>query len=166
MSTALPSASNIFNGGAKNSLNDAWKSMMISRRISTICYVTSLMSGLGKNSIRPQLWLISVSSKIHLAAPLFTETFFDACMRFQALCFQTYTGWGQDARLRAQFERRRQARPNDWRKDWDSCFGDSLSDARGIQSAYKTLMEAFASDIGVHDAGVIPGSGRVPTNIR
>jgi hypothetical protein len=131
-----------------------------------LCYFTYV--GLWKELDPPAVVALKrvIDKKIHLAAPLFTDAFFEACTRFQALCFQTYTGWGLDARLRTQFERRRQARPNDWRKEWDSYFGDSMSDPGEIRTAYKVLMEAFASDIGVHDDAVIPGSGKVPANIR
>jgi len=38
-----------------------------------------------------------VDRKIHLAAPLFSRSLFEACEKFQNLCFETYTSWGKDA---------------------------------------------------------------------
>jgi hypothetical protein len=39
----------------------------------------------------------TMDKKIHIAAPLFSAAFFDACENFQNLCFETYGGWGRDA---------------------------------------------------------------------
>jgi hypothetical protein len=41
-----------------------------------------------------------IDRMIHINAPLFSDEFFSACMDFQNLCFETYGGWGQDAKLR------------------------------------------------------------------
>jgi len=109
-----------------------------------------------------------VDKKIHLAAPLFTEEFFDSCMAFQNVCFKTYTGWGNDALLRTPFQRRQQARAGDWNSKWENCFAgdaDDISDPKVIRSAYKRVMEAFARDIGVHAEFVVPPTGRIPSNI-
>jgi len=108
----------------------------------------------------------SVDKKIHLAAPLFTQEFFGACMDFQNLCFHTYTGWGRDAFLRTNFERRREARGKEWKSDWESNFSDDVSDPKSIRAAYKKVMAIFAEDIGVHSSFVIPSSGRIPANIK
>ena len=77
-----------------------------------------------------------------------------------------YTGWGQDARLRTQFQRRKEVRSADWNDDWDSNFSDFPTDPDEIRRVYRCLMEAFAVDIGVHDSYMVPHSGAVPANIR
>ena len=107
-----------------------------------------------------------MDKKIHIAAPLFSESFFSACMKFQELCFETYTGWGRAARLRTQFKRRQEARPSDWNPEWNEYFSDSPSDPKAIGPAYKKVMEAFAADIGVHPPFVVPHSAVVPANIK
>jgi hypothetical protein len=108
-----------------------------------------------------------IDKKMHLAFPLFSREFHDTCLKFQSLCFETYNGWGQDARLRTHFQRRKEARAKDWRSDWDSCFSDSnsLSDVQEIRAAYNCLVEAFACDIGV-DSIIIPPSTRAPKHIK
>ena len=106
-----------------------------------------------------------IDKKLHLAAPLFAEGFFDACMEFQNLCFETYTGWGRDARLRTKFERRQEGYADKWDIQWQANFSDSISDPAAIKAAYKRVMEAFAQDIGVHSSFAIPSSGEVPFNI-
>ena len=107
-----------------------------------------------------------IDRKIHLAAPLFSPGFFHACMTFQNLCFQAYTGWGLDARLRTDLERRKESWINKkWDPSWDDLFSDQLSDPETVRLAYRELMIAFAIDLGVADSLSVPQSGHVPPNI-
>lgn len=108
----------------------------------------------------------AIDRKIFLAAPLFSESFFSACMEFQNLCFETYSGWGRDARLRAEFRRRVEANPNNWKPEWKEYFSASASDPKAIKDAYRKVMEAFATDIGMHPSFVVPHSGGIPHNIK
>jgi len=107
----------------------------------------------------------TVDKKMYLAAPLFSEEFFAACMAFQGLCFATYTGWGRDASLRTRFERRRDARPKDWNAEWEACFSSDPTEPPLVREAHKRVMEAFARDIGVHGSFVVPPSGGIPSNV-
>lgn len=106
-----------------------------------------------------------IDKKIHLAAPLFSPDFFSACMTFQNLCFETYTGWGRDAALRTQVMRRQQSRASNWNTEWDAFFSQNPSDPTEIRLAYQRIMQAFAEDIGVNSSFVVPSSGRIPSNI-
>jgi hypothetical protein len=131
-----------------------------------LCYFTCV--GFWKELDPPKVVSLKrvVDKKVHLAAPLFSKSVFQLSMEFQALCFEPYTGWGQDARLRTQFQRRKEARSADWHDEWDSYFSVAPTDPREIRRVYRSLMEAFAADIGVHDSYMVPHSGRVPENIR
>lgn len=131
-----------------------------------LCYFTFV--GLWKGLRPPDVVALKrkVDRKIHLAAPLFSRSFFEACEKFQNLCFETYTSWGKDAELRTQFERRKEAKGGDWQDTWDGCFSESVSDPEHIREAYQEVMKAFACDIGVHPSASIPPSGAVPANIR
>jgi hypothetical protein len=108
----------------------------------------------------------TIDKKMFLAAPLFSESFFSACMEFQNLCFETYSGWGRDSVLRTQFQRRQEACPTDWKTDWNACLSSAASDPNAIRAAYKKVMEAFAADIGVNPSFIVPHSGPVPGNIK
>ena len=107
-----------------------------------------------------------VDKKVYLAAPLFSEEFFAACMAFQNLCFETYTGWGCDACLRTRFERRRDSSRKDWNPEWEGCFSSEAAEPAAVRAAHQRVMEAFSEDIGVHASFVVPLSGRVPSNVR
>lgn len=105
-----------------------------------------------------------VDREIYLAQPLFSPDFFNACTDFISTCFETFTGWGQDAKLRSHFERRREATPK-WNAAWEKCFSDKPSEVEEVRRAYQRIMKIFASEIGV------PGfkdtrCGRLPANIR
>jgi len=106
----------------------------------------------------------TIDKQIHLAAPLFSEEFFSACMAFQELCFETYTGWGQDAKLKTLTTRRREA--SQWQPEWDDLFSDKTSDPELIRAAYAKILVCFKLDIGVHDGKSVILPGRVPANIR
>jgi hypothetical protein len=106
-----------------------------------------------------------VERKIYLAQPLFSPAFFSACMDFMSLCFETYTGWGEDAKLRSKFERRRDAHPK-WIPAWEACFSDKPCDAQEVRRAYQQLVKVFAGEIGLSDNGAAIPSGQVPANIR
>lgn len=131
-----------------------------------LCYFTYV--GCWKELDPPSVVALkrTMDKKIHLAAPLFSPDFFGACTNFQNLCFETYGGWGKDALLRTHFERRKQARPSDWKVEWNGCFSSVPSDPKTIRTAYVEVMQFFSSDIGVHQLATVPHSGRVPKNIR
>jgi len=108
----------------------------------------------------------TMDKKIYLAAPLFSEEFFSACMAFQGVCYETYNGWGRDASLRTKSQRRREARQNDWKAEWNEYFAANVASLDEIRLAYKRVMEVFAQDIGVHAAFSVPISEKVPTNVH
>jgi hypothetical protein len=105
-----------------------------------------------------------VDKKIYLAQPLFSPAFFGACMNFMSLCYETYTGWGEDAKLRSKFEHRRAKHPN-WSPTWEAFFSDKPSEPQELRQAYKQLMRVFASEVGLTTPVNIP-TGRVPGNIK
>lgn len=130
-----------------------------------LCYFTYV--GCWKDLKPPAVVALkrSVDKKIYLAAPLFSPSFFQACMAFQNLCFETYNGWGEDALLRTAFERRREAR-SDWDSSWEKCFSENVAQPNEIREAYTRAMEAFSEDIGVQPQPFVPVSGRPPSNVR
>jgi hypothetical protein len=106
-----------------------------------------------------------VDKKIYLAQPLFSPAFFEACMGFMSLCFETFTGWGEDAKLCSKFERRREAHPK-WNPAWKACFSDKPSDPQELRRAYQRLMKVFAGEVGLTDTAAHIPTGQVPANIR
>jgi hypothetical protein len=114
-----------------------------------LCYFTYVGGWRDMDPPAVVAWKRALDKKIHLAAPLFTEDFFRACMGFQELCFSTYGGWGQDALLRTSTKRRRQSRL-DWKHEWNSHFAEDVAELHEVQAAYHRVMESFSKDIGVN----------------
>jgi hypothetical protein len=102
----------------------------------------------------------------HLAAPLLSNEFFEAYKAWQECCFETYTGWGEDPKLRTLYVRRREARADSWETEWNTRFSDKPTPPEEIRTAYKRVMDAFAHDIGVNSSPVVPLSGAVPANVE
>ena len=87
-----------------------------------------------------------IDKKIYLASPLFSVDFYRRCINFQNLCFETYTGWGADARLRTDFQRRRESCLGTWEEEWEDCFSTVTTEPNQIFGAYHKVMEIFAKD--------------------
>jgi hypothetical protein len=107
-----------------------------------------------------------VDKKVHLAATLFSAEWFAACEAYQKLCFEAYRGWGRDAALRTNYQRRQEARARDWNIEWNNYFSDAVSDPKAVRKAYNRVMEAFARDIGMNSAFSPPVSYQIPIDIR
>ena len=131
-----------------------------------LCYFTYV--GSWRDSDPPDIVHLKreIDRQFYLAAPLFSNEFFEACKAFQECCFETYTGWGEDAKLRTSYVRRREARAGSWKTEWNTYFSDKPKDYEEVRAAYKRVMESFAHDIGVNSPPLVPLSGAVPANIK
>jgi hypothetical protein len=89
-----------------------------------------------------------------------------ACINFQNLCFEIYTGWGEDAKLKTQIRRRQQALGAKWDHAWDHMFSDSIADPKQIRDAYMDVMTCFSKEIGINKELCVPLPGKIPCNIR
>jgi len=130
-----------------------------------LCYFTFVGAWKGRKPIDVIISKRCLDKKIHLAAPLFSSKFFEACMRFQNLCFETYTGWGEDAKLKTQVQRRQQAMDKDWDHAWDQMFSTSIADPKEIKAAYMDVMTCFSKEIGINEELCVPVPGQIPCNI-
>lgn len=107
-----------------------------------------------------------LDKKIYLAAPLFSPQFYSACMDFMNLCYETYSGWGEDAKLKTKFERRKKAAGSKWQADWENAYSIMPSDPVAIRKAYQALMQCFSEEIGFRIEQDYLPLGRLPGNIK
>lgn len=133
-----------------------------------LCYFTFI--GCWKD-LTP-LEVIQLKRKIdriaHINAPLFSKEFINRYYDFVNLCYSTYSGWGEDAKLLTFSERRKAAAGALWDVKWTDCFANKSDcpDPQAVKSAYIALMSCFSKEIGV---GLDPGQaplGRIPANIE
>jgi hypothetical protein len=71
---------------------------------------------------------------------------------FMDTCFLTYTGFGEDAKLRSQVGWQYSEREPAWQDAWKRCFVTAPADVAPLQEVeehYRALMECFAELIGV-----------------
>jgi len=104
---------------------------------------------------------------VYVNAPLFSKEFVDRYEEFIGACYETYTGWGQDAKLRTLWERRKES-ASDWKKEWEGYFSDpnDRSDPEVIKDKYSSLMSCFSAELGVGLRSDHVPSGYIPANIR
>jgi hypothetical protein len=133
-----------------------------------LCYFTFV--GCWKDLTPPEV--IKLKRKmdriVHVNAPLFSKGFLNKYYDFTSACYGTYSGWGQDAKLRTLWERRKKAAGDSWDVKWGTCFadGDNCSDPKLVKSTYVELMSCFSNELGVGlDSDHVP-AGRIPANIR
>lgn len=131
-----------------------------------LCYFTFV--GGWKELAPPEIVAMkrSVDKQMYLAAPLFSEEFFEACNEFVNLCFEPFQGWGRDARLRTMMQRRKDAAGEAWKAEWDECFCANATPPEEIRRAYRRVMLVFSHEIGLGGASGPMPLGGYPTNIR
>lgn len=105
---------------------------------------------------------------VYVNAALFSKEFITNYDEFMKVCYETYTGWGRDARLRTVLERRKKAAGEKWVNEWNGCFSDEskVSDPDVVKSKYEILMSSFSTELGVGLSSDQVPSGRIPANIR
>src|SRR5207248_540275 len=98
--------------------------------------------------------------------PCFSRSFFRLCMDFQRLCFESYNAWGQDAKIKSKFERRKVAFGTAWDASWGICFSAAATEPEKIRKAYLEIMRCFADEIGIHQVADLDHSEPIPKNTR
>lgn len=107
-----------------------------------------------------------LDKKIYIAAPLFSPSFLSSCNHFMELCYETYTGWGQDAKLKTPYERRKKAKGSKWKSSWNNMFSDNPSDPTEIKKAYQDVMKIFSTELGLGIEREVFPTGGIPANIK
>lgn len=100
---------------------------------------------------------------INIYAPLFSQ---DVLKRYNVLidlCFESFSGWGHDAKIRSLLRRRKEIDSN-WINEWDDCFSkkyidehkedeSSKIDIMKIREQYLSLLEDLKNDLEILQAG-------------
>ncbi len=60
--------------------------------------------------------------EFYSALPLFSSASDTAYQKLIATCFATFGVWGDDAKLRTGFVRRREAMGDSWQQEWERMF--------------------------------------------
>lgn len=104
----------------------------------------------------------------HVYAPLFSDDLKQSYNYFMDLCYKTFSGWGQDAKLRTHTQRRKDAAGDSWNLEWDGYFVEEgeVYDPQVLVAAYQKLMSDFAAELGIGLNTANIHVGGIPSNIR
>ncbi|WP_071675341.1 hypothetical protein [Nioella nitratireducens] len=96
--------------------------------------------------------------EVNISRHLLSEEFYRRHLEFMALCFHTFTGPGEDAKIRATITHdlgdRRVHAGYDWDEDYAHMFAlDDLPTDHQIDDAYMQAMAALRRSVGLRDAG-------------
>ena len=82
-------------------------------------------------------------------------------------CFSSYSGWGNDAKLKTPYKRREEAIVT-WEDNWNDLFSEEyeVSDPREIREIYLEFVKYFAKEIGIGLVEKSVKSGQIPGNIN
>ena len=91
-----------------------------------------------------------LDKRFHVNKFLFSPDFrhrYDALMES---CYQTWSGLGQNAKLRTSPVRQQAERGEAWSRDWEECFShlEMATDDADKEELYTKLMKAFAAELG------------------
>lgn len=109
----------------------------------------------------------TVDKIVYVNSPLFAKEFLIKYNTFIELCYSTYSGWGNYAKLRTTFQRRKDSNPN-WKIDWEDCFADKteITEPTQIKNAYLEFVQFFSREIGIGLFKDSVESGMIPYNIK
>jgi hypothetical protein len=96
--------------------------------------------------------------EVNIYRHLLSEDFYQRHFEFMQLCFHTFTGQGEDAKIRAVVEHalgdRRIHAGYEWDETWETMFApDDLPTDYQIDEAYMQAMNALRRSIGLRDIG-------------
>lgn len=86
----------------------------------------------------------------HVNYPLFSNDFMNVYQLFIDVCFETYTGWGNDAKIRTKYNRRKEAFREDWDDSWKNYYSvKSIPGEHEIKFEYAKFMRFFSTELGI-----------------
>jgi hypothetical protein len=123
-----------------------------------MCYFTFI--GQWKALTPPEVLAIKrrLDREFYSALPLFSAECAAAYDSFITACFEMFGSWGQDARLRTGYVRRRDVLADDWQPEWERMFTYREDEVIGdeelhqIRKKYDAVLGALARDIELFEA--------------
>jgi hypothetical protein len=90
---------------------------------------------------------------VYTYQPFFSQEFIDSYRELEQSMFRSFTGWGQDAKLRTEVQQRQTFyQPTDktssWNKSWDTAFTNE-DNTQAIRSAYSKLVSLLPLELGI-----------------
>lgn len=113
-----------------------------------LCFYTRVGSWQNLSPLQIRQTKRLLDKKIHIARPLFSERFFAQYTHFMELCYLTYQGHGEHAKLRVNFEKYRDA--DSWKPEFSELFvtdSQFWTPSKVIRTAYEQLGQIFVEEL-------------------
>lgn len=106
-----------------------------------------------------------LDKQVYIYAPLFSKDVLNKYNAFIDVCFEKFTGWGNDAKIKSLYNRRKECQDN-WIDEWSDYFSDSYikgtknnddivrQDITNIRDLYLELMEELKNNLEIYRTGV------------
>jgi hypothetical protein len=88
----------------------------------------------------------NIDKIMYINRPYWSDVAFDTYCAFMASAFETWTGVGEDAKIRTYTEQFKEL--DQWGDDWAAYFSAKDPDIIGIKQTYKKLMSIFSEQFG------------------
>jgi hypothetical protein len=103
-----------------------------------------------------------LDKEINIYAPLFSNSLIEKYYEFIHLCFKSFSGWGQDAKIKSLYENR-QEHNKKWEENWIEYFDtNNVTDPKILRDNYSEMMDTFKKDLIIFQSGLYP-EGVVPS---
>jgi hypothetical protein len=119
----------------------------------------------------------TLDKEMNIYSPLFNKELLDKYNKFIQLCYETFTGWGNDAKIKSLYERRAE-HCKEWNHEENKCFSEeyiksflSNNDKENVniaqkKKAYLDLMEEFKNGLEIMQSGVFQRISNPTVNFK
>jgi hypothetical protein len=96
-----------------------------------------------------------LDKKINIYSPLFSVELITSYQKFINLCFETFTGWGNDAKIKSKYGWRKDSLGKNWNKNWDNRFSEEkqVCEPKIIRESYFEIMEVLKNNMEIYKIG-------------
>ena len=104
-----------------------------------------------------------LDKQVNIYAPLFKEDVLGKYKLLINLCFESFSGWGEDAKIKSHFVRRKECHEK-WEDSWEWYFSRTYIDSHAddelirqdiitIREKYLSLLESLKNDLEIFQTG-------------
>jgi hypothetical protein len=107
-----------------------------------------------------------LDKEINIYSPLFSEGLAQKYNDLIEFCFETFTSWGEDAKIKSLYENRKLYGKR-WEDNWKNYFNKmDVKDVTLIKEKYYDLMNFLKNDLDIYQSGIISKSNIPNINFR
>ena len=99
-----------------------------------------------------------LDKEMNIYSSLFSSGLIEKYNNLIGLCFETFTGWGQDAKIKSLYENRK-IYGKSWEDGWENFFNNhEAAEVSLIKEKYYDLMDFLKKELEIYQSGIISKS--------